>query len=79
MRSAHSAGERLASSPTCGTTGASTHAIGSGLGAFGRLDIVLANAGIAPMSVKDHEHAWQDVINVNLTGAQSTLRVTAPC
>jgi NAD(P)-dependent dehydrogenase (short-subunit alcohol dehydrogenase family) len=51
--------------------GALDHAISSGLGAFGRLDIVLANAGIAPMSVKDHEDAWQDVIDVNLTGART--------
>jgi SDR family mycofactocin-dependent oxidoreductase len=54
------------------------HAVSSGLGALGRLDIVLANAGIAPMSVNDHEDAWQDVIDVNLTGVQNTLRATAP-
>jgi SDR family mycofactocin-dependent oxidoreductase len=54
------------------------NAVSSGLSALGRLDIVLANAGIAPMSVNDHEDAWQDVIDVNLTGVQNTLRATVP-
>lgn len=36
----------------------------------GRLDIVVANAGIAPMAGED---AWQDVIDVNLTGVYHTL------
>lgn len=36
----------------------------------GRLDIVVANAGIAPMAGAD---AWQDVIDVNLTGVYHTL------
>ena len=38
----------------------------------GRLDIVVANAGIAPMAGKD---AWQDVIDVNLTGVYQTIDV----
>ncbi|BBX87753.1 mycofactocin-coupled SDR family oxidoreductase [Mycolicibacterium aubagnense] len=38
----------------------------------GRLDIVIANAGIAPMAGED---AWQDVIDVNLTGVYNTLEV----
>ncbi|OBA86073.1 3-ketoacyl-ACP reductase [Mycolicibacterium mucogenicum] len=38
----------------------------------GRLDIVIANAGIAPMAGED---AWQDVIDVNLTGVYNTLDV----
>ncbi|MDH6246690.1 mycofactocin-coupled SDR family oxidoreductase [Mycobacterium sp. OTB74] len=38
----------------------------------GRLDIVVANAGIAPMAGED---AWQDVIDVNLTGVYHTLDV----
>ncbi|KKE98489.1 mycofactocin-coupled SDR family oxidoreductase [Mycolicibacterium obuense] len=37
-----------------------------------RLDIVVANAGIAPMTAPQ---AWQDVINVNLTGAFHTIDV----
>ncbi|MDT5248981.1 MAG: hypothetical protein QOJ28_1615 [Mycobacterium sp.] len=38
----------------------------------GRLDIVIANAGIAPMAGED---AWQDVIDVNLTGVYQTIDV----
>jgi SDR family mycofactocin-dependent oxidoreductase len=37
-----------------------------------RLDIVIANAGIAPMAGAD---AWQDVIDVNLTGVYNTVDV----
>ncbi|MCH9701567.1 MAG: mycofactocin-coupled SDR family oxidoreductase [Actinomycetia bacterium] len=37
-----------------------------------RLDIVVANAGIAPMAATD---AWQDVIDVNLTGVYHTVDV----
>ena len=39
-----------------------------------RLDIVVANAGIAPMAGED---AWQDVIDVNLTGVYNTIDVAA--
>ena len=38
----------------------------------GRLDIVIANAGIAPMT---DANAWQDVIDVNLTGVYNTVDV----
>ena len=38
----------------------------------GRLDIAIANAGIAPMAGED---AWQDVIDVNLTGVYHTVDV----
>ncbi|WP_029112587.1 mycofactocin-coupled SDR family oxidoreductase [Mycobacterium sp. URHB0044] len=38
----------------------------------GRLDIAVANAGIAPMAGED---AWQDVIDVNLTGVYQTVDV----
>lgn len=37
-----------------------------------RLDIVIANAGIAPMGA---DNAWQDVIDVNLTGVYHTVDV----
>jgi SDR family mycofactocin-dependent oxidoreductase len=45
---------------------------------FGRLDIVLANAGIGPMSVHDHDDVWRDVLDVNLTGVRNTLAATTP-
>jgi SDR family mycofactocin-dependent oxidoreductase len=47
-------------------------ALKAGVEEFGRLDIVIANAGIAPM---DAENAWQDVIDVNLTGVYHTIDV----
>jgi SDR family mycofactocin-dependent oxidoreductase len=45
---------------------------------FGHLDIVVANAGIAPMAPYDHEDFWRDAIDINLTGTYNTLRATAP-
>lgn len=47
-------------------------ALAEGIAELGRLDIVIANAGIAPMM---GENAWQDVIDVNLTGAYHTVDV----
>lgn len=47
-------------------------AVRQGVDEFGRLDIVVANAGIAPMAGED---AWQDVIDVNLTGVYHTIDV----
>lgn len=48
-------------------------ALRAGTAALGdRLDIVIANAGIAPMMGED---AWQDVIDVNLTGIYHTVDV----
>lgn len=50
-------------------------ALRTGWDTFGRLDIVVANAGIAPMMASD---GWQDVIDVNLTGVYNTVAVAAP-
>ena len=47
-------------------------ALAEGIAELGRLDIVIANAGIAPMMGDD---AWQDVIDVNLTGVYHTVDV----
>ncbi len=48
-------------------------AVRAGTEALGdRLDIVIANAGIAPMAAPE---AWQDVIDVNLTGVYNTIDV----
>ena len=47
-------------------------ALAEGIAELGRLDIVIANAGIAPMM---GENAWQDVIDVNLTGVYHTVDV----
>ena len=43
------------------------------------VDIVLANAGIAPMSLGEEPHeAWQDAIDVNLTGVFDTVEIAIP-
>ena len=55
----------------------------AGVRALGRLDIVSANAGIAPMTVtrttveEDLEH-WADVVAVNMTGAFYTAKASIP-
>jgi SDR family mycofactocin-dependent oxidoreductase len=51
-------------------------ALQAGLDEFGRLDIVVANAGIAPMQAG--EAGWRDVIDVNLTGAHNTVEAAKP-
>jgi SDR family mycofactocin-dependent oxidoreductase len=52
------------------------------VGELGRLDIVIANAGIAPMSFDDDDAegdaAFRDVIDVNLVGVWNTCRVSIP-
>ncbi|GAC1396367.1 MAG: mycofactocin-coupled SDR family oxidoreductase [Mycobacterium sp.] len=50
-----------------------TSALQAGLDEFGRLDIVIANAGIAPM--ESGVEGWKDVIDVNLTGVHHTVEV----
>ena len=50
----------------------------AGVTAIGPVDIVLANAGIAPMGRQEAPGAWQDVIDVNLTGVFNTVEVAIP-
>ena len=50
----------------------------AGVAAIGPVDIVLANAGIAPMSLHEDHQAWQDVIDVNLTGVFNTVELVIP-
>jgi SDR family mycofactocin-dependent oxidoreductase len=45
---------------------------------FGGVDIVLANAGIFPISKDPAPSVWNDVLDVNLTGVYNTLTVVAP-
>lgn len=51
---------------------------------FGRLDIVLANAGIwaagglDPTDTKERQEIWQETIAVNLSGQFNTIEATAP-
>ncbi len=52
-------------------------ALDEGEDEFGPLFGVVANAGIAPM-VHGRAHAWQDVIDVNLTGVFTTIETCIP-
>jgi SDR family mycofactocin-dependent oxidoreductase len=49
-----------------------------GTAEIGPADIVLANAGIAPMALHERPGAWQDVIDVNLTGVFNTVQTAIP-
>lgn len=51
-----------------------------GVDELGRVDIVLANAGIAPLDVEelDPVRRFHDVIDVNLVGAWNTTHVALP-
>lgn len=53
-------------------------AFDAGVAELGPVDIVLANAGIAPMSLHETHGAWQDVIDVNLTGVFNTVETAIP-
>lgn len=50
-------------------------AVNAAVESLGSLDIVVANAAIAPMR---SDRGWRDVIDVNLTGAYNTVAATAP-
>lgn len=52
-------------------------AFDAGVAELGGCDIVLANAGIAPISVSGYVEAeWHDVLAVNLTGVWHTVEVS---
>lgn len=55
-------------------------AVADGVAEFGRLDVVLANAGIASYApaLEMDETTWQDMIDINLTGVWKTVRAAAP-
>jgi len=53
-------------------------AFDAGVAEIGPVDIVLANAGIAPMALHETANAWQDVVDVNLTGVYHTVEVAIP-
>jgi SDR family mycofactocin-dependent oxidoreductase len=52
------------------------NALDAGVDELGRLDIVVANAGIAPM--QSGAAGWRDVLDVNLTGVHHTVEVAIP-
>ena len=56
-------------------------AVDSGVEQLGRLDIVVANAGIGTFGNKLHkipENIWQDMIDVNLSGVWKTVKAGVP-
>ncbi|AFA75146.1 putative oxidoreductase, short-chain dehydrogenase/reductase family [Gordonia polyisoprenivorans VH2] len=57
-----------------------TKAAQDGVAALGRLDIVLANAGISTMAptLEMDEQTWQTMIDINLTGVWKTVRAAVP-
>jgi (+)-trans-carveol dehydrogenase len=61
--------------------GAVRSAVEEGVAEFGRLDIVVANAGIMAHSLppyRNSEQAWKDSIDTTLTGVWNTLQATVP-
>jgi SDR family mycofactocin-dependent oxidoreductase len=54
-------------------------AVGKGVDQFGRLDIVLANAGISTNGLLTEmpEQLWQEMLDINLTGVWKTVRASA--
>ncbi|MEU7812877.1 mycofactocin-coupled SDR family oxidoreductase [Pseudonocardia sp. NPDC049154] len=60
--------------------GAVRTALDVGVGELGRLDIVVANAGILSAGPTDQlaESAWRDMIDVSLSGAYYTARAAVP-
>ncbi|MEX3656398.1 mycofactocin-coupled SDR family oxidoreductase [Mycolicibacterium fortuitum] len=58
-------------------------ALDAGVEQFGRLDIVLANAGVAPtafreVSIEEDLEMWSDAVGVNLVGSFHTAKAAIP-
>jgi SDR family mycofactocin-dependent oxidoreductase len=53
-------------------------ALGQGIQQLGPIDIVVANAGVAAIALRETDRAWQDSIDVNLTGVMNTVEAAAP-
>jgi NAD(P)-dependent dehydrogenase (short-subunit alcohol dehydrogenase family) len=52
-------------------------AVAEGIAAFGKIDIVAANAGICPLGPLPYQ-AWIDVVDVNLVGVINTVHAALP-
>jgi SDR family mycofactocin-dependent oxidoreductase len=56
-------------------------AVGNGVEELGRLDIIVANAGVGTDGRKLHkirENVWQDMIDINLSGVWHTVKAAVP-
>jgi SDR family mycofactocin-dependent oxidoreductase len=53
-------------------------ALDEGIAEFGKLDIVVAQAGVAGMKGEPQIDAWCDVINTNLVGTINAIQVSLP-
>jgi SDR family mycofactocin-dependent oxidoreductase len=53
-------------------------ALAGGIEEFGRLDVVVAQAGIAPLRGEPAMQAWADVIDVNLGGSLNAIHAALP-
>lgn len=53
-------------------------AVEAGVEEFGRLDIVVAQAGVATMRGEPQVQAWVDVIGINLMGVLNAIHVSLP-
>ncbi|MEU4311337.1 mycofactocin-coupled SDR family oxidoreductase [Nocardia sp. NPDC024068] len=60
--------------------GALEAAVAAGVQEFGRLDIVVANAGISSPAptLEMSEDAWDEMIDINLTGVWKSLKASVP-
>lgn len=61
-------------------TAALAAAVAEGVSELGHLDVVIANAGIASMGAawEMPDETWQEMLDVNLTGAWRTCKATIP-
>ena len=62
--------------PTCVTWPNCRRVVQEGVSEFGHIDVVCANAGIADAAptLEMDERAWQEMIDINLTGVWKTIK-----
>ncbi|GLZ06619.1 oxidoreductase [Actinomadura sp. NBRC 104412] len=81
VRQVEALGRRIVARPAdVRDTGSLRAAVDDGVRELGRLDIVVANAGILSSGSLGElsERAWRDMIDVNLTGVWRTTKVAIP-
>ena len=78
-REVESRGRRIVAQPADVRDDAALQkAFDAGVAEVGPVDIVVANAGIASIGQNELRAAWQDVIDVNLTGVFNTVETAVP-